>query len=175
MKIIAIATNNAHIASALNMKNEGNFYMEFAKESDWNDNAHPDQEVADTTTLPESQAFAKVDTVSVVYKGDTTSERNDGDDYIVYKGRKWMISSDKDAYKNNAHYLLFQTTIDIQEVPAFTYHQIGIRQGTKIPNDVHTATPDTVTDKGVLYAYENRMAQEFTDSMKIRCSFILEF
>lgn len=175
MDKIAVATNNAHVASALNMKNEGKFYMEFARESGWNDKNHPDQEVSDVDTLPESQAFSKVDKVSVVYKGDTTSERDDGDNYVVYKGRKWMFSSDKDAYKNNAHYLLFQTTIDIQEVPAFTYHQIGIRQGTKIPNDVHTATPDTVTDKGVLYAYENRMEQQFTDSMKIRASFILEF
>ena len=172
---MAIATNSANIASALNMKNEGNFYMEFAKDSEWNDKTHPDQESSDVTTLPEAQVFAKVDSVSVVYKGETTSERDDGDNYVVYKGRKWMLSSDEDAYKNNAHYLLFHTVIDIQEVPAFTYHQIGIRQGTKVPNNVHSATPDAVTDEGILYAYENRMAQSYTDAMKISCNFIMEF
>ena len=157
------------------MKKQGNFYLEFAKSTEWNDPKHPDAERSNAQNLSDSQVFTKVDTISVVYDGGTTSEVNDGDNYVVYKGHKWLYSSDADAYKNNAHFLLLRTTIDIQEVPAFTYHQIGVRQGTKIPNNVHSATPDAVTSKGTLYGYENRLGQSFTDAMKLSCSYLFEF
>lgn len=175
MNKIAIATNSAHIASALNMKNGGNFYLELAKNTEWNDASHPDEEDSKTQNLEQSQIFIKVDKVLPVYKGDATDEVDDGSDFIVYKGHKWLFSSNEDAYTNNAKYLLFQTTLDIQEVPAFKYHQIGIRQGTKIPNAVHSATADAVTDKGILYAYENRQGASYTDNMKMKISYIMEF
>lgn len=170
-----ITTNYARVLSALSMRDKGNFFIELAKTSAWNDDAHPDTEDPTTQTLPETQAFIKASKVIPVYKGETSSSPDDTDSYIVYKGTKWLFTDDANAYNNNAHYLLIQATLDVQELPPFTYHQIGVRQGASIPANTNSATADAVTNKGILISYDNISGQNYTNALKIKVSYIMEF
>lgn len=169
---IAVTTNQAHVSTALMIKKLGNFYFEFAKTNPWNDDKHPNQEDPTLKNLPQSQVFLKADKVSLVYDGGITNETEDTSKYVIYGKHKWNYSSDANAYDNNAHYILFEGTLQVQEVPAFTYHQIGIRNKAELAGNAHAVPIESVTNKGILYFYENRSEQIYTDAMKLNVTYI---
>ena len=172
---MSIATNYAHVYSAIQFSQNTDLYFELAKSSAWSDESNPDSESETTTDLDTSLCFKKSDQILIVYDGGTTTETSDTDDYIIYGGHKWVVSSQDNAYTNDAHYVLVTATISENSVDAFTYRQIGIRKGTTFASTVTgtIATPTNVTDKGKLWFYENKTARNHTNDSKTVLKYII--
>lgn len=171
---MSIATNYGHVSNALQFYTNKDLYVEFAKSTPWSDESNPDSESASTVDLESSIAFLKADQVLLVYDGGVAGTTANGTD-IVYNNHKWIVSTEDNAYNNNAHYVLLTAKMSGTSLPAFTYRQIGIRKGTVFANNVtgNTTLSANVLDKGKLWFYENKTPRNHTTDSVINIKYLI--
>lgn len=172
---MSIPTNQAHVYSALQFSQNTDLYFELAHPDAWSDDSNPDSEDPSATDIGTAIGFKQADQVLLVYDGGVTTETTDTTGYIVYGGHKWITSSSSDAYTNNAHYVLLTATIAATDLPAFTYRQLGIRKGTTFASSITgtVASAANVTNKGVLWFYENKTPRNHTTDAKLVLKYVI--
>lgn len=176
---MATATTQAHVESAINFvkNNSDKLWLELAKDTAWGNENAPDPEIPNVTDIANSLAFIKVSEVHLVYPSGTSETKTDSPNNIIYKGKQWTVTDEAHAYDNNARYALLKATINAGDLPYIQYRQIGVRLGTKVYDETKedAVTPDYVSDKGTLIAYENRKLASLTDETQLEIKYLIMF
>lgn len=176
---MATATTQAHVESAINFVKTANdkLWIELAKDTAWGNENSPDPETPNVTDIANSLAFVKVSEVHLVYPSGTSETKTDSPNNIIYKGKQWTVTDEDHAYTNNARYALLKATINAGDLPYLQYRQVGVRLGTEVYSEVTTnaVTPDYVSNKGTLIAYENRKLASLTDETQLEIKYLIMF
>ena len=116
----------------------------------WSDELSPPSESVDTVMLDEIGGLQKAEVVSLC-KVDPNGE-------IEFRGQRYSLVSDSDAYANDARYLYCKTVLRFDTFPLVMFRQYGILVGV-IPasgyEDRNILLPDQVSSYGVLVGYVN--------------------
>ena len=172
---MAIATKVAHIDAAVKFAQRTNLWMELAKSSNWTDETQPDAESDSTTNLDTPLVYAKINQINIVYETDSSNSNNPN--VIIYGGKYYLPATSDSAYSNNAHFVLFTTSVDVGDVPSFSWRQSGIVDNVTLNNGAtgNIVTADKVASVGNLFMYDNHVVNNYTDDMKLVISYLAEF
>ncbi|ATG86338.1 hypothetical protein LpeD_29 [Lactobacillus phage LpeD] len=172
---MAIATKVAHVNSAVEFSKRTNLWLELAKSSSWTDETQPDAESDSTTSLDTPLVYSKINQINIVYETDNTNSNNQN--VIIYGGKYYLPATSENAYVNNAHFVLFTTSIDVGAIPSFSWRQSGIVDDVVLTNGAtgNIVTSDKVSSVGNLYMYDNHVVNNYTDDMKLVISYLAEF
>lgn len=172
---MAIITNYFSVKSAIDFASQTDIWLEFAKNTAWTDEAHPDAENPVTSNLDSSQLFVKSNALVLVYPAADTDS---ADNVIIYKGMRWKPSSPTDAFTNNASYVLISYKIDAGTTDDFTWRQTGIREGVSPVDASNTKTilkPSEVSNKGNLLGFDNHKVQNYTNDVVTELEYLMKF
>lgn len=185
---MAIETNIGHAKQALDFinANQNGLYFVLGKPQDWADSNNPDPEDEATTGITNPQALVQVDRLVLCYETNEqlTDSAADGDDYIVYKGKKWQTISPDAVFNNsnqltqNACYVCLIGELEVESIAPFSFTQIGVTQNAEIATnapDTHQVSKENVINWGQLYFYENRMKENYTTSQAKIFKYLLKF
>lgn len=183
---MAIETNIGHALQAISFAGKTGLYFVLGRDQDWADSSTPDQEDPGITMITNPLALVKVDRLVLCYESDEelTTGASDSDDYIVYKGKKWIIVPIGDAISSDGkllkdvNYVCLIGTLDAGALPMMDFTQIGVVENPSILDNapsVHEASTANVSSWGNLLFYENRQKETYTDSVRKTIKYLIKF
>lgn len=194
---MAIETKFGHVIAAQQFASRKDLYFVLGNDKDWADPTNPDPENENTIMIINPLAVVKVDRLVICYPSDEalTTSAADGDDFIVYKGKKWNIVSAQSLFNTSgqpvqdARYVCLIGTLDVGALAMFDYTQIGVvggindgqgnlQYGVKIADNApsqHEASRENVLNWGELLFYENRVKESYTDNQRLTIKYIVKF
>lgn len=183
---MAIETNIGHVIQAINFASRKDLYFVLGRDQDWADPSTPDTEDPDITMLTNPLALVKADRLVLCYESTdpVTTSAADGDDYIVYKGKKWTTVPIDEAINNNgqlvkdANYVCLVGGLDVSALPMMDFTQIGVVENPSIAENApskHAVDKSNVLNWGQLLFYENRIKESYTDSQRKILKYLIRF
>lgn len=159
------------IRLALMFKNNEMFWFVVGRtHTPWDDENNPPTESIDTVSLTEIGGLQKAQTVSLCYP-DPNGE-------IEFKGQRYRLVSDENAYEYDSRFLYCSTLLKFDEFPLVTFRQFGIYVGV-VPKvgyeDRSVLTPDQVQDYGKMIGYVNHPPLVRTAGSKNLLEIVIEF
>lgn len=192
---MATQTELGHVLAAQQFANKKDLYFVLGKDQDWADPSNPDPEDTNATMITNPIALLKVDRLVMCYESSdpVTTSASDGDDYIIYKGKKWNVISANALFNNNgqpiqnAHYVCLIGTLDVGALAMFDFTQIGVVGavtdaqgntlfGPQIADNApskHEATKENVLKWGELLFYENRVKETYSNNSKLIVKYMI--
>lgn len=140
---MATQTKIGHVIVAQQFARRKDLYFVLGKDQDWADPSNPDPEDSNAIMVTNPLALVKVDRLVLCYESNdpVTTSASDGDDYIVYKSKKWKVVSSNSLFNNqgqpeqDARYICLIGTLDVGALPMFDFTQIGVVGGTQDAQD----------------------------------------
>lgn len=194
---MAIETELGHVIQAQQFAAHKDLYFVLGRDQDWNDPSNPDAEDENAIMVTNPLVVVKVDRLVLCYPSDDplTTSASDGDDYIVYKDKKWKVISANSLFSTNgqpvqdARYVCLIGTLDVGALPMFDFTQIGVvggiddangntQFGVKIADNApsqHEASKENVLNWGELLFYENRLKESYTSNSKLTVKYMIKF
>lgn len=182
---MAIETNIGHVSQALAFSERKDLYFVLGRSQDWADPTTPDGELANVGSITNPLALVKVDRSVLCYDSgeDAVTSASDGDDFIIYKGKKWntiepdaVFSSDSQLAQD-ACYVCLIGSLDVGALPMFSFTQIGVSGGAIIANTANSqlhAYQNDVSNWGQLLFYENRVKETYTDTQRKEFRYLIK-
>jgi len=97
---------------------------------------------------------------------------------IEFKGQRYRLVSDENAYEYDSRFLYCSTLLKFDEFPLVTFRQFGIYVGV-VPKvgyeDRSVLTPDQVQDYGKMIGYVNHPPLVRTAGSKNLLEIVIEF
>ncbi|AGI11439.1 hypothetical protein QLX41_gp082 [Listeria phage LMTA-94] len=172
---MAIATYNAHVYAALNLKSKiDTTFMAIGKTTAWTDETNPPEPDPNATGLTEVIGYKKLKTMSLCRPqrtGETPTLPT-----VSYGNKTWVLVPDAQAYTEGAKWLYCEAEFVGDELPVGTYRQVGVftdlapKSGVTKPN----LLPSEVANVGVLQFFENKQFQNRTPQVTARERFVAE-
>lgn len=194
---MATQTKIGHVIAAQQFARRKDLYFVLGKDQDWADPSNPDPEDSNAIMVTNPLALVKVDRLVLCYESNdpVTTSASDGDDYIVYKSKKWKVVSSNSLFNNqgqpeqDARYVCLIGTLDVGALPMFDFTQIGVVGGTQDAqdNDIfgvriadnapskHEITKENVLNWGELLFYENRVKETYSSSSRLIIKYLIKF
>ena len=150
-----IIPNAAHCARALAFIESGGIYFALGKTSEWEGEKDadfiPPEPDPNATTLDELIGMKKADRVTMVVPDEN------GD--IIYANQKFKALNNEEALEQRSRWVLVESTIYYEELPAVEYRQIGIFSRVKPKAGKESGLvllPENIEDVGILEVLQNR-------------------
>lgn len=183
---MAIETNIGHISQAIAFSGRKDLYFVLGRSQDWADPTIPDKELANVNSITNPLALVKVDRSILCYDSGekVTTSASDGDNFIVYKGKKWNTIDPDKVFDSNSYptqdacYVCLVGSLDVGALPMFSFTQIGVSGGAVIANTSESQThayQNNVLNWGQLLFYENRIKETYTDSQRKEFRYLIKF
>lgn len=183
---MAIETNIGHVLQAINFASKKDLYFVLGKDQDWPDPNTPDQEDPDITMITNPLALVKVSRLVLCLESDEpiTTSAADGDDFIVYKGKKWTTVPIGEAISSNgqllkdANYVCLIGGLDVGALPMMDFTQIGVVENPSVAENAPSKTAidkSNVLNWGQLLFYENRVKESYTDAQRKILKYLIRF
>lgn len=183
---MAIETNIGHVLQAIDFASKKDLYFVLGKDEDWPDPSTPLPEDADAIMINNPLALVKVSRLALCLESDedVDTSASDGDDYIVYKGKKWTTVPIDEAISSNgqllkdANYVCLIGSLDVGALPMMDFTQIGV---VDKPSIAENAPSKVAVDKsnvlnwGQLLFYENRIKESYTDAQRKILKYLISF
>lgn len=167
----AISTSGSHVSRALDFYNKDSLYFCIGKSSSWADDTQPPVPVSTTTDVSEIIGFKKVEVKQLVIPDPNGS--------IVYRNTTWSIVLPINAISQGAKYVYLKTVIQYSDLPVGYYRQVGLYSNlvpaVGVPSGQYSLLPAQVADRGILEAFDNRVASFHAADGKDTLSIILQF
>ena len=139
------------IRALLTFKNNEVFWFAVARtQTPWGNENSPPAESVDTASLTEIAGLQKAQTVSLCYQ-DTNGA-------IEFRGKRYSLVSDNDAYNYDSRYLYCSTILRFDTFPVVTFRQFGILVGVapKVGSEYKDVLlPSDIMSYGKLIGYVN--------------------
>lgn len=176
---LPIIPYSGHCSRALNFYDMSDtLYFGLGKTTQWSDNETdssfiPPEPDINATNLEELVGLKKATRVMLVMPDD------DGE--IEYRGSTWKSISIDDAIRNNARWVLVETTIYYDEMPITDYRQIGIFSRVQKADGIGDDQTVLLTDRGdikelgILEVLDNRHVVTRQSDTKDVYQMIIEF
>jgi hypothetical protein len=159
------------IRLALMFKNNEMFWFVVGRtHTPWDDENNPPAESIDTVSLTEIGGLQKAQMVSLCYP--------DPDGEIEFRGQRYRLVSDENAYEYDSRFLYCSTLLKFDEFPLVTFRQFGIYVGVvpKVGYEGRSVlTPDQVQDYGKMIGYVNHPPLVRTAGSKNLLEIVIEF
>lgn len=176
---LPIIPYSGHCSRALNFYNlSDSVYFGLGKTTPWSEDETessfiPPEPDMDATSLEELVGLKKATRVLLVMPDDGGE--------IEYRGSTWKPISISEAIRNNARWVLVETTIYYDEMPITDYRQIGIFSKVQKSDNVdeHQSVllveRDDIKELGVLEVLDNRHVVTRQSDTKDVYQMIIEF
>lgn len=171
---MAIITKQSKVRTALELK-ENKAYFSFGKTSPWENEKLPPSEDEATKELEEVIGYKEAMKQSLCRKLKDSESTNYP--IVTYKGEKWVLIPDAQAYVEETTHVLYEATLSGSELPLGEYRQVGLQLGLKrsleVPELQKVLIPSEVLNKGILHVYSNNEPLNRTAIMKVTERFIV--
>lgn len=152
---LPMITNAAHCARALSLVEQSNIYFGIGRTTPWENENEPEfippEPNVEAETLEELVGLKKAERVVMVIPDE------DGD--IDYGTLKYKTLSKEEALRRKARWVLVETTVRFDEMPAVSYRQIGVFSRVQPASGYENRlvlNPNEIQDVGILEVLDNR-------------------
>lgn len=168
---MSVVTFKGHTKRAISWYRQTEIYMAIGRQTPW-ENEHEPPYPIPSDDIEEVICYKKVEQRYLVIKDDNGT--------IFYRGAKYRILTEEEAYELNARWVFVSTWLNYNEAPVgVQYRQVGLytdlqRKEGVLPGQ-YLLLPDEVEDPGTLECLANDVVTERSASKRERLAMLVEF